>query len=142
MSLPTRERGLKYSLYLLNLVNASVAPYAGAWIEIPIPSSYLPQAPSLPTRERGLKFYRLVLHDLIPLSLPTRERGLKSLHLWGFPSGDGVAPYAGAWIEIRRGLSGKSSEKSVAPYAGAWIEINGYFVFNESSGRSLRGSVD
>ena len=33
-----------------------------------------------------------------------------------------VAPYAGAWIEIRW-LMGKSMGGRVAPYAGAWIEI-------------------
>ncbi len=33
-----------------------------------------------------------------------------------------VAPYAGAWIEIREeGI--KDAEFIVAPYAGAWIEI-------------------
>ena len=35
----------------------------------------------------------------------------------------GVAPYAGAWIEI---IPNKSETflHCVAPYAGAWIEIN------------------
>ena len=53
-----------------------------------------------------------------------------------------VAPLVGAWIEIAQKdrLCGLSI---VAPLVGAWIEINGYFVFNESSGsRSPCGSVD
>ena len=33
-----------------------------------------------------------------------------------------VAPYAGAWIEIRETLT-KKGAATVAPYAGAWIEI-------------------
>ena len=35
----------------------------------------------------------------------------------------GVAPHAGAWIEISLLLS-LSSMMSVAPHAGAWIEID------------------
>ena len=58
--------------------SGSVAPFAGAWIEItPIPHLFI-VIPSLPSRERGLKFKKD--NDLvIPLtSLPSRERGLKS----------------------------------------------------------------
>ncbi len=33
-----------------------------------------------------------------------------------------VAPYTGAWIEIK-GTSITASELNVAPYTGAWIEI-------------------
>ena len=33
-----------------------------------------------------------------------------------------VAPYTGAWIEIRRRRS-QRARKQVAPYTGAWIEI-------------------
>ena len=32
-SLPTRERGLKPAKYILDIISADVAPYAGAWIE-------------------------------------------------------------------------------------------------------------
>ena len=35
----------------------------------------------------------------------------------------GVAPYAGAWIEIRKYLK-EITTTEVAPYAGAWIEID------------------
>ena len=36
--------------------------------------------------------------------------------------GRGVAPYAGAWIEIGK-LERQSVQLLVAPYAGAWIEM-------------------
>ena len=55
-----------------------VAPFAGAWIEIPISETRaLWNASSLPSRERGLKFknYNTVMERLE--SLPSRERGLK-----------------------------------------------------------------
>ena len=48
----------------------------------------------------------------------------------------GVAPLAGAWIEIQGKVTIITSNM-VAPLAGAWIEINGYFVFNEKSNMSL-----
>ena len=38
-----------------------------------------------------------------------------------------VAPYAGAWIEIRRFLE-RRGKSWVAPYAGAWIEIFACFA--------------
>ena len=34
-----------------------------------------------------------------------------------------VAPYAGAWIEIKNLSRGFGFVAVVAPYAGAWIEI-------------------
>ena len=55
-------------------------------------------------------------------SLPTRERGLKCEQFKYAVLCENVAPYAGAWIEMRaeRLCSG---HPYVAPYAGAWIEI-------------------
>ena len=77
MSLPTRERGLKYfrntatdwtalvAPYTgawIEIIAADisdeqkiVAPYTGAWIEITIPQQFAGVNASLPTRERGLK---------------------------------------------------------------------------------------
>ena len=58
LSLPTRERGLKYNEAYQQSDNYLVAPYTGAWIEIkptPIPAAKF--KPSLPTRERGLKYH-------------------------------------------------------------------------------------
>ena len=34
-----------------------------------------------------------------------------------------VAPYMGAWIEIRCRMSTNPGRSGVAPYMGAWIEI-------------------
>ena len=55
VSLPTRERGLKF-------------------LKAPACTRY---NLSLPTRERGLKYYLMSLTILKIPSLPTRERGLK-----------------------------------------------------------------
>jgi hypothetical protein len=62
-----------------NEVDAEVAPYAGAWIEISSLLSYAMQCTmSHPTRVRGLK-YEINISAMRALI---------------------VAPYAGAWIEI------------------------------------------
>ena len=56
LSLPTRERGLKSIYAFAETTSEVVAPHAGAWIEIVLPSAVMPEMVSLPTRERGLKF--------------------------------------------------------------------------------------
>ena len=55
LSLPTRERGLKYLPDMHRRKFKRVAPYAGAWIEIPDFPRNTEHQGSLPTRERGLK---------------------------------------------------------------------------------------
>ena len=60
--------------------------------------------------------------DIRMRSLPSRERGLKSLSLQKHTEKPGVAPFAGAWIEMNLDLQMKHSLQ-VAPFAGAWIEI-------------------
>ncbi len=56
MSLPMRERGLKCQLNR-HCNDAIVAPHAGAWIEISADVRHMnSSATSLPMRERGLKF--------------------------------------------------------------------------------------
>ncbi len=80
---------------------ASVAPLAGAWIEI---------------------LHRLEMSHIADLSLPSRERGLKFVELNGAMSGLTVAPLAGAWIEMGE-VEKNRRVVSVAPLAGAWIEI-------------------
>ena len=78
LSLPTRERGLKYEKY----IGGGTEPT------------------SLPTRERGLK-YGLYIELKTPKgSLPTRERGLKYGGAHDDKTLSEVAPYTGAWIEI------------------------------------------
>ena len=53
-----------------------------------------------------------------------------------------VAPYTGAWIEIRKEWVDPACWK-VAPYTGAWIEINSCHINSTPlTSRSLHGSVD
>ena len=53
----------------------------------------------------------------------------------------GVAPYAGAWVEIMIALF-LLAPIIVAPYAGAWVEIfMNTSKFDWVDRRSLRGSV-
>ena len=59
LSLPSRERGLKY-VTVGCCDDVRVAPLAGAWIEIPLSSFRLSITQSLPSRERGLKYRKLV----------------------------------------------------------------------------------
>ena len=57
MSLPSRERGLKFVDGLLSNIQPQVAPLAGAWIEIIYQTFALINCQaSLPSRERGLKY--------------------------------------------------------------------------------------
>ena len=71
----------------------SVAPFAGAWIEIQY--SWLKKT--------------------VILSLPSRERGLKSRYFDPFFEMDFVAPFAGAWIEIARKEAGFSKAQASLP---------------------------
>ena len=53
-----------------------------------------------------------------------------------------VAPFAGAWIEIRLTSAGVM-HPYVAPFAGAWIEMELHSPCRQKmDSRSLRGSVD
>ena len=55
-SLPSRERGLKFSDEWIVADGQTVAPLAGAWIEMdPVCSLSCMSVSSLPSRERGLK---------------------------------------------------------------------------------------
>ena len=56
MSLPSRERGLKYKNIFVDYHTGNVAPLAGALIEIPVTVIVDETNQSLPSRERGLKF--------------------------------------------------------------------------------------
>ena len=123
----------------------SVAPLAGAWIEIEIEleKKYKHRVAPLAGAwiEIRLSFARLTPINVAPLagawiemnldvrtcllenqSLPSRERGLKFADCMLKYGKELVAPLAGAWIEIfyyqywREVLF-------VAPLAGAWIEI-------------------
>ena len=78
----------------------SVAPHAGAWIEMLERQNEIKKNMSRPTRARGLK---------CQAGASANAAGV-------------VAPHAGAWIEIRSGCVLKATN-IVAPHAGAWIEI-------------------
>ena len=54
-SLPSRERGLKLTQLFFHFVRLQVAPLAGAWIEIATVKVNESGFVSLPSRERGLK---------------------------------------------------------------------------------------
>ena len=79
VSLPSRERGLKY-LVGLNQARATK---------------------SLPSRERGLKLTGNPKTSGSAMSLPSRERGLKFWAVLPVDSWLPVAPFTGAWIEIQ-----------------------------------------
>ena len=139
-SLPSRERGLKWDCKRRRRLR-SVAPLAGAWIEILLRDFKNAFGESLPSRERGLKYIS----------------GSKNYTFFS------VAPLAGAWIEIGD-CPDYFGTAYVAPLAGAWIEIfnfhgfclllkslpsrerglkwNGSGLILRKCGRSPRGSVD
>ena len=79
----------------------SVAPHAGAWIEmVPAPLSIV-----FPQRRS-------------PCGSEDRNHQIRSVK----PSHLSVALHAGAWIEIRQ-MSRTGKNDAVAPHMGAWIEI-------------------
>ena len=99
-SLPSRERGLKYTQFFRFINSFAVAPLAGAWIEM-----------------RTI-FVRCALCIVAPLAGAWIEMSLMSYCC----TVGGVAPLAGAWIEIKKNQSPDYSA-FVAPLAGAWIEM-------------------
>ena len=164
MSHPTRVRGLKFFRLLCVDFFNSVAPHAGAWIEICRFGAAGPCGSSHPTRVRGLKLSIYLTLLLQPRSHPTRVRGLKYLPDTAFDTRYSVAPHAGAWIEIPptphpyrcaashptrvRGLKSCPPLRhfravGVAPHAGAWIEIWMHRKAAPGGGcRTPRGCVD
>ena len=100
LSLPSRERGLKSYCPHTDLKLKTVAPLAGAWIEI---QAQLNQAQK---------------QAVAPLAGAWIEITVRSVQRQLYR----VAPLAGAWIEISSVLLERSS-RPVAPLAGAWIEI-------------------
>ena len=78
-----------------------VAPYVGAWIETKGKSRVSPKRSSHPTWVRGLKHDNTELDAAQFVSHPTWVRGLKRSTLRWLIILIKVAPYVGAWIEIR-----------------------------------------
>ena len=125
----------------------SVAPFAGAWIEIRLLPDVLVWLTSRtlrgcvdwnlsvitlkaialsshPSRVRGLKFYFNGFALTKPMSHPSRVRGLK--YLWHRC----LHSYSQSHPSRVRGLKWSSLRLrsigwKVAPFAGAWIEISG-----------------
>ena len=142
MSLPSRERGLKFSTVRAFFRTTLVAPFAGAWIEI----------------------YVLATCNNCCLVAPFAGAWIEIVHTnMVLDNVASVAPFAGAWIEIDMPIT-EITGGMVAPFAGAWIEILLKQVFSvrrkslpsrerglklqcydfdgEPNSRSLRGSVD
>ena len=78
LSLPSRERGLKFKVNKKLLTNVTVAPFAGAWIEILSPT----------LKGDG--------SDVAPFAGAWIEITSDTINRQLSP----VAPFAGAWIEI------------------------------------------
>ena len=145
MSLPTRERELKFKkiekyklihkvaphtgawieilLILLNCLIVVVAPHTGAWIEIAsfLLNNFLKNRRS-PHGSVNWNYKNLAAKDITQESLPTRERELKFQYTWLSQMYLTVAPHTGAWIEIDR-YRNRADILNVAPHTGAWIEI-------------------
>ena len=120
LSLPSRERGLKFGTGTTSMSLELVAPFTGAWIEI---------------GERTNAGFAM------EWSLPSRERGLKypayQCHRWGHD----VAPFTGAWIEIPAARSADSRASSL-PSRERGLKLLHYHRENMEASRSLHGSVD
>ena len=74
-------------------------------------------------------------------SLPSRERGLKFAGDDAFLRPFAVAPFTGAWIEIKS-MADQKATVGVAPFTGAWIEMSITRKLTCRPSRSLHGSVD
>ena len=101
LSRPSRARGLKHVGLVCRHLLAVVAPFAGAWIETLATRGKSLLTASRPSRARGLKLDHRILEAKVLRSRPSRARGLKQNRLEGRGGGDGVAPFAGAWIETQ-----------------------------------------
>ena len=78
-SLPTWERGLKFSGYLWAPHTPGVAPHVGAWIEIITPTTNLMTKDVAPHVGAWIEIVNGMASALDGVSLPTWERGLKWL---------------------------------------------------------------
>ena len=144
MSLPLRERGLKYRK-IRGYIDGWCRSLCGSvdWNSERNHRFLIRFCRSLcGSVDWNLKCTKMV--HIIFTSLPLRERGLKLYGWKTMKECENVAPFAGAWIEIypyhsimapqvRRSLCGSVDWNplnaihawviGVAPFAGAWIEI-------------------
>ena len=80
----------------------SVAPCAGAWVEI-IYFSFQPGRPAVaPCAGAWVEIFRWAQGHLSASSPPVRGHGLKSRGAYSSSPLSAVAPCAGAWVEITR----------------------------------------
>ena len=101
-----------------------VAPFAGAWIEMSMHSDMNGGLNRVaPFAGAWIEMSRCTAQALRGMSLPSRERGLQLFHSIPRRLCNRVAPFAGAWIEIVSSLMKPTMNLIVAPFAGAWIEI-------------------
>ena len=78
MSLPTRERGLKFCEEAFGTTGTLVAPHAGAWIEISSGTMVIDTESVAPHAGAWIEILSaLPGNGCLAGSLPTRERGLK-----------------------------------------------------------------
>ena len=77
MSLPSRERGLKYLLPCILRVSSCVAPLAGARIEIWLNAGVLAPVIVAPLAGARIEIIIFLNDSSDNTSLPSRERGLK-----------------------------------------------------------------
>ena len=78
MSLPSRERGLKYRVFIAEWKPFCVAPFAGAWIEI--------------------LYTSFPFEDVVVA--PFAGAWIEIISSGSGKFAEVVAPFAGAWIEI------------------------------------------
>ena len=123
MSLPSRERGLKWQADRQGQGARQSLPSRERGLKSVRRGLRLPGLVSLPSRERGLKYSLSYRYGPYDLSLPSRERGLKWCGMAIMAILLLVAPFTGAWIEIIKGHIW-IWDGAVAPFTGAWIEIS------------------
>ena len=119
-SLPSRERGLKYYNCRYKQRNLYISRRGSVDWNKRIP--YVLGRVVSPSRERGIEISILSKGILLVTSLPSRERGLKYVLNILRCTVNWVALLAGAWIEILY-VCNVTYHNLVAPLAGAWIEM-------------------
>ena len=122
-SLPSWERGLKSFFHPCNMYMGQSLPSWERGLKLSSASSLTVTNQSLPSWERGLKclYPPSLVHP--QKSLPSWERGLKFCDKRVLRICITVAPFVGAWIEMKR-LPVQGTVLNVAPFVGAWIEIH------------------
>ena len=141
MSLPSRERGLKFVTNSGVFWCIEVAPLAGAWIEINPFRKKWTDFLSLPSRERGLKFWKPPPPQAPYRSLPSRERGLKCIVLQNPAVRESSLPSRERGLKFRR-CTGLFRSSASLPSRERGLKLYHDMPLEDQHGRSPRGSVD